>query len=99
MTVVVYEPVREARAALCGQLRDLGHRVAPFTDARVAFLFLLGRLHEVDGVVVNVDAGSRGRWLIERLCLVGQPLAVVTYSEDDAASGAQIQDSLLPPRT
>jgi hypothetical protein len=92
MKFVVYEPGRETRALLCEHLSTLGFKIAPFGDAQVAFLFLLGRLDEIDGAIVNVgDLG--GPWLMKRLGLLGEPLAVVTYCEADAERAA-IEESL-----
>lgn len=93
MKFVVYEPGRETRARLCEQLGALGFGVAPFADARVAFLFLLGRLHEIDGAIVNVGAAGEGPWLMKHLGLLAEPLALVTYGEvspqPDLANGAR----------
>jgi len=94
MKFVVYEPCRETRALLCEHVSTLGFEVAPFGDARVAFLFLLGRLDEIDGAIVNVGDLGKGRWLMECVELLEEPLAVVTYAEVDGEPCDGIEESL-----
>ena len=88
MKFVVYEPGRETRALLCEHLCALGFGVAPFGDAHMAFLFLLGRLHEIDGAIVNVGGRGNGAWLLEHLELLEEPPAVVTYCEVEGDGNA-----------
>ena len=98
MKVVVFEPDGEARVNLRNELTGLGCSVACFGDARMAFLYLLGRLHEVDGVVVNIDEPNRGTWLVRHLEVIPEPLSVVTYSTRERSNGAEIQGALFLDR-
>jgi hypothetical protein len=83
MRVVLVEPSATGRTALVTWLRDLGIEVAPFRDPHVAFLFLLVRLEEVDGVLVNGDDAPQTSRLLRRLEMLPAPVAVVTYSSRD----------------
>lgn len=58
--------------------RRLGIAVASFQDAHTAFLFLLGRLEDVDGVLVNGDDEPQTFRLFRRLEMLPSPVAVVT---------------------
>jgi len=82
MRIVLVEPSATERRALSAWLGDLGIEVAPFGDPHVAFLFLLGRLDQVDGVLVNGDDEPRTSRLLARLEMLA-PVAVVTYSGRD----------------
>ena len=83
MKVVLVEPNASARATLVARLRRLGIAVASFQDAHTAFLFLLGRLEDVDGVLVNGDDEPQTSRLLRRLEILPSPVAVVTYSGRD----------------
>lgn len=88
MRVVLVEPSASGRRSLSAWLSDLGIQVAPFGDPHIAFLFLLGRLDEVDGVLVNGDDQPRGSRLLRRLEMLPAPVAVVTYSGPDVGHAA-----------
>ena len=92
--VVLFEPDGRTRSVVSEELRGVGCAVAPFADARMALLFLLGRLEEVDGAIVNVDKPGQGDWLLRRLRLVPAPLAIVTYSARRPKTGTRIQQLL-----
>lgn len=57
--------------------------MAPFGDPHVAFLFFLGRLDQVDGVLVNGDDEPGTSRLLQRLEMLPSQVAVVTYSDRD----------------
>ena len=78
--MLVIEANAAARAELVEQLRRLGRAVAPFADPHIAFLFLLGRLENVDGVLVNGDAEPRTSRLLRQLEMSPAPVVVVTHS-------------------
>jgi hypothetical protein len=83
MKVLLVEPNTSALTALVTHLRRVGIAVAPFQDAHMAFLFLLGRLEDVDGVLVNGDDEPQMSRLLRRLEMLPAPVAVVTYSGRD----------------
>lgn len=88
MRIVLVEPSATARTALQAWLGDLGIEVAPFRDPQIAFLFLLGRLDQVDGVLVNGDDEPQTSRLLQRLEMLPSPVAVVTYSARDPERAA-----------
>lgn len=83
MRIVLVEASAAGRRALSARLADLGVEVAPFGDPHVAFLFLLGRLDHVDGVLVNGDDEPQTSRLLQRLEMLPAPVAVVKYSGKD----------------
>lgn len=85
MRIVLVEPSAPGRMALLAWLGDLGIEVAPFQDPQVAFPFLLGRLDQVEGVLVNGDDEPQTSRLLQRLEMLPAPVAVVTYSSRDPA--------------
>jgi hypothetical protein len=80
MRVVLVEPDAGARRELVAELQQCGIAVAPFGDPRIAFLFLLGKLDEVDGVLVDDDDAELPAWLRCRLDILPVAPLVVTYS-------------------
>lgn len=98
MNVLVIEPNATARAALAARLTDLGIGVASFQDPYVAFLFLVGRLEEVDGVLVNSDDELETSRLLRRLEVLPAPVAVVTYSGRDPERAAVMAAAGRPER-
>jgi hypothetical protein len=90
MRIILVEPSVAGRTALSARFGDLGIEVAPFGDPHVAFLFHLGRLDQVDGVLVNGDDVVRTSRLLARLEMLAPPIAVVTYSSRDPGRAAAI---------
>lgn len=90
MRIVLVEPSATGRRALSAWLGDVGIQVAPFGDPHVAFLFLLARLDQVDGVLVNGDDEPRTSRLLQRLEALPEPVAVVTYSGRERGCAARI---------
>lgn len=90
MKLVLIEPDLLARPALEALLRRLGARVVlTFAHAEIAFCFLLGRLHEVDGVVVNEDGEAASRFLRRFGAVPASPPAA-TYSGRSLARAARL---------
>ena len=95
MRVVLVEPNPDARREFVELLLRCGVVVAPFADARVAFLFLLGKLEEIDGVLVNED-DDMPSWLRRRLDLLPAGPPVVAYSGRHPKREARITGGPLP---
>ena len=87
MTVVLVEPDGALRGKLAAVLRRAEIDVAPFAQARTAFLFLLGNLDRVDAVLVNEREGSWPRWLRDRLDVLAPAIPVAAYSGDPEQEG------------
>lgn len=83
MRVLVVEADVSVRADVVDRLLYSGLEVAAFGDPQTAFLFLLGRLEQVDGVLMNADDEPQASRLLRRLEMLGVPIAVVTYSGRD----------------
>lgn len=81
--IVLVEPSAAGRVMIKARLGDLGIEVLALGDPYIAFLFLLGRMHQVDAVLVNVDDEPRTSRLVQRLEVLPAPIAVVTYSARD----------------
>jgi len=90
LRIVLVEPDSRERGELASLLQRSGVSVAGFPDARTAFLFLLGRGGEADGVLVNDDDAGRASWLRGRLEMLPESLAVVGYSASQPAREARI---------
>lgn len=63
---------------------------------RTAFFFLLARVDEVDGVLVNGDEGEWSSWLRRRLEMLSAPLPIVTYSGCNPEREARITGGSVP---
>jgi hypothetical protein len=83
LRIVLVDPITEGRSELLAWLAGLDIEVAPFLDPQVAFLFILGRADEVDGVLVNGDDEPQAARLLRRLEMLPVPVPVVTYSSLD----------------
>lgn len=89
MNVVLVEANAVARPGIEGLLRSLGARsVACFGDPEIAFRFLLGRLHEVQAVVVDED-DPEAPGLLRRVRALPARIAVVAYSGRRLAAAAE----------
>lgn len=89
MTVVLVDPNVGERGELVASLRQKGFTVAPFSDPGIALLFLLGKLGEVEGVLVS-DEAEWSSDLRERLEVLPVALTVVTYSRRRSAPSASV---------
>lgn len=89
MKLVLVERNATARSALGTLMRGLGVGVVSFADPNIALLFLLVRLREVDGVVLNEDDECAST-LLSRLETLPASPAVVTYSSRELERGATI---------
>jgi hypothetical protein len=81
---MVVDADASTRTDVIEQLGAEGIDAASFANPDVAFFFLLGRLDELTGVLVNEDDGSRVPGLLRRLEMLPVPIAVATYSGRDA---------------
>lgn len=80
MKVALVDADPFVRREIVEVLQVHGVSVASFSDPHTAFLFVLGRLHELDGVLVNDDCGRWSPWLRARVELLSTPLPVASYS-------------------
>lgn len=92
MKVLLVDPHPNRRCDLVAMLQASGISVSVFTHPRTAFLFLLARLSEVDGVLVNDDEGDWSHWLRTRVELLSAPLPVASYSARLTEPGSAIHD-------
>jgi hypothetical protein len=92
MRVVLVDPDLAGRAELVAMLEACGITVAPFADPRSAFLFLLARPEELDGVLVNDDDGEPSHWLRCRVEMLSAPLPVASYSGCHPQREARVYD-------
>lgn len=89
MRVVLLEPDAEVRGELVESLQRCGIAVSAFADPRMALLFALGRLGELDGVLVNGQCGWPA-WLRRRLEMLPAAPRVLTYSGSHPEREARI---------
>jgi hypothetical protein len=80
MKIILVDPDLSGRTELIAMLQRCGIAVAPFADPRTAFLFLLARLEELDGLLVNDDDGGWSDWLRSRVEILSTELPVLSYS-------------------
>lgn len=90
MKVLLVEPDGDLRGELAALLQRSEIAVAPFSDPRTAFLFLLARLDELDGVLVNDDEGEWSAWLRRRMEMLPVRLPLASYSGRDPARETRI---------
>jgi hypothetical protein len=80
MRLVVVDRSPTGRREIVDLLELDGASVMAFSEPRTAFLFVLSKLHELDGIVVNDDEGVWSSWLRARLAYLETPIPVAAYS-------------------
>jgi len=83
MRLVVVDGSPTGRGEIVDLLEVDGASVVAFSEPRTAFLFVLSKLHELDGIVVNDDEGEWSSWLRARLACLETPIPVAAYSSRD----------------
>ncbi len=91
MNVVLIDSDADVRFAMRGLLEACGLNVLPFADAHFAFLYLLGRVEEIDTVIVNEEVANA---VLRRLRALG-PVAMATYSDRDLELGTGMPLALV----
>lgn len=97
MRILLVDPDPVLRREVAELLHGFGLSVFGFANARIAFLFALAKLDELDAVVVN-DDGDRADWLERRLAVASAtPPVLLTYSGRRPERGTTISVPARPP--